>query len=101
MINYNIFNLIISKVALNQWKYRIKTINKEYHRIFSTDDYGRVHCIFKHCCYSCDPIDEFFHEEAYNWRRRDKYNSIYHLYKKRCKNCGMYEIMDYDLIKKK
>jgi len=77
MINYNIFKIIIDKVAVNKWKKKVKKLNNEYKKIYYIDKNNNPYVRFCKCYYQCEV-------ELFVYIRTQIYISFYTLDKK----CG-------------
>ncbi len=91
MINHNIRRVIFDKVAFNQWKGRIKNVNREYHQDFkeSFDNTSLDCCIYgpiNHCACEGEPrLGGFI---LFNKYRLGVNKYIYRIVKTTCSICG-------------
>lgn len=86
-MNHNILKKIIDGVALNEWRLKIKTVNRDYHTSFA---YDYVLWAVKHCS-KCK--DVMFTNE-FNYRCKSHYNLYSPIHSIKlfpypiCKNCN-------------
>jgi len=93
-INKNIMKIIMDKMALNQWKNKVKKINGEYYRIYEYD----LNCLYinsKNMCIHSN--DSYYYLYQYDDRSDNK---IFHNKIKKCIKCnGMYNEITYNVCK--
>jgi len=92
IINKNIWNIILDKLALNKWKNQVKNINQEYVYFFNynIDLYYHVSNNFNYCinCMDGGWYNKWTHPNKCAFK-----DGIYsHIDMKKCRFCNKYTI---------
>ena len=105
-INHNIFNTILSKIALNKWKIRVTRLNEEFHSIFRENKNYALGGLYQ-CCHICiENVYRLFSykDNAYNFRNLQKHTrsiepqSIHNNSYIICSRCGRKSIMTWKIL---
>jgi len=87
IINKNILNKILDKMALNKWKKQMNNINAQYHSFYSFNE-NLLRCgilVYRHssdnCCLNCTNYTAY-----YPWVAA---YGVFNISTKKCKKCGI------------